>query len=92
MQIDYSYTFPVGERWRHQYGPNATEIIEHVFLAFLDSREEPKIDPREHDGWAWCPFEEALRKLRWPGNIEALKRCEEVLKARQGLPRRVDSS
>ena len=63
VQIDYSYAFPVEERWQHQYGPNVTEITEHVFLAFLDSREEPKIDPREHDGWAWCPFEEALLVL-----------------------------
>ena len=58
-----------------------TEITEHVFLAFLDLRGEPKIDPREHNGWAWCSFEEALEKLRWPGNIEALKCCEEGVRA-----------
>lgn len=70
------------DRWRNLYGPNVTEITEYVFLAFLDASVEPKIDSREHDGWAWCSFEEALRKLRWPGNLEALKRCEEVLSKR----------
>jgi len=82
VKIDYSYTFPVEERWRSQYEPDVMEITEHVFLAILDSGAEPKIDPKEHDRWAWCSFEEALRKLRWPGNIEALKRCDEVLRAR----------
>jgi len=82
VQIDYSYMFPVADRWRNQYGPDATEITEHVFLAILDSGAEPKIDPREHDRWEWCSFEEALGKLSWPGNIEALKRCEEVARAK----------
>ncbi len=82
VKIDYSYKFPIAASWRHHYASNATEITEHVFLAILDSREEPKIDPREHDRWAWCSFEEALGKLRWPGNLEALRRCEEVVRGK----------
>jgi dATP pyrophosphohydrolase len=82
MKVDYSYSFPVADPWRHHYASNVTEITEHVFLAFLASSREPKIDLKEHDRWAWCSFEEALGKLRWPGNLEALKRCEEVVRAK----------
>jgi dATP pyrophosphohydrolase len=82
MKIDYSYSFPIAEEWKDDYAPSVEEITEHVFLAFLDSSAEPKIDSREHDRWVWCSFEEALKKLRWPGNVEALKRCEEVVRAK----------
>ncbi len=83
VRIDYSYTFPMEDQWQRKYSPDVREIVEHVFLAFLNAgASEPKSDPREHDRWAWCPFEEALKKLRWPGNIEALKRCERIVRAK----------
>jgi len=82
VKIDYCYTFSLEDRWRHLYPSSVAEITEHVFLAFIHTNAEPKIDPKEHDRWTWCSFEEALRKLRWPGNIEALRRCEEVVKAK----------
>jgi dATP pyrophosphohydrolase len=80
-RIDYSYSFPIADKWRHEYAPDVKEIMEHVFIAFLspEATSEPQIDPREHDRWAWCRFAEALKRLTWPENIDALKRCEDVL-------------
>jgi 8-oxo-dGTP pyrophosphatase MutT (NUDIX family) len=80
-QIDYSYSFPVEEEWRHLYAVGVEEVVEHVFLALVDGQQEPTIT-REHDQWQWCSFHQALGLLTWPGNIEALKRCERFVKAR----------
>ena len=80
-QIDYSYSFPVEEEWRHLYAVGVEEVVEHVFLALVDGQQEPTIT-WEHDNWQWCSFRQALGILTWPGNIEALKRCERFVKAR----------
>jgi dihydroneopterin triphosphate diphosphatase len=75
IALDYSYTFPVAERWRELYAADVTEIREHVFIAELTGTTQPTIDPREHDDWRWCSFEEAVRLLSWPENICALRRA-----------------
>jgi hypothetical protein len=50
-----------------------------VFLALLDAKVDPTLDPAEHDAWDWFTYEDALTWLRWPENIEALRRCEALL-------------
>lgn len=80
-QIDYSYSFPVEEQWRHLYAAGVEEIVEYVFIALADGQQEPTLT-WEHDQWQWCSFHQALGLLAWPGNIEALKRCERLVKAR----------
>lgn len=80
-KIDYSYSFSVDDAWRHLYTPDVKEITEYVFIAYVDEGK-PTIDPREHDEWRWCRFEEALELLKWPGNIEALKQCDHLLRVR----------
>ena len=81
-QIDYAYSFPMKDEWRDIYGPDVEEIVEHVFVAFIDGYQEPKIS-REHDRWQWCCVDQALELLTYPGNIEALRRCDSFVKARQ---------
>ncbi len=78
--IDYSYSFPVEDKWRYLYPAGVEKITEYVFIAHVDGRREPEIDPVEHDGWKWCRFSDALELLNWPGNIEALKRCNSVVR------------
>jgi 8-oxo-dGTP pyrophosphatase MutT (NUDIX family) len=80
-QIDYSYSFPVEEEWRDLYAAGVEEIVEYVFIALVDGQQEPALT-REHDQWQWCGYDQALGLLTWPGNIEALKRCERLMKAR----------
>lgn len=80
QKIDYTYSFPVGEKWRHLYAEGVEEIAEYVFVAQVDGQQTPTPDAREHDQWQWCSLEAALERLTWPGNIEALKQCDNFLK------------
>ncbi len=75
--IEYSYRFPVSDEWRHLYHPNVKEVVEHVFLAETGSGD-PRLSP-EHDIWRWCRLEEAATLLKYPHNLEALRRCASFL-------------
>ena len=79
QKIDFSYSYPVGEKWRHLYAEGVEEITEYVFVAHVEGEQAPTPDAREHDQWQWCSYEQALQRLTWPDNIEALKRCEGLL-------------
>lgn len=76
--IDYSYSFPVEDRFRYLYPSGTDSITEHVFMARITDEKEPELS-EEHDQYRWCKFDEALRLLHWPENIEALKKCNGVL-------------
>ena len=77
-QIGFSYSFPIRDEWRKQYGPGPKEVVEYVFVAFVNGQQKPKLS--EHDEWQWCTIDQALKLLLYPGNIEALRRCGEYLK------------
>jgi len=76
--IDYSYTFPVDPKWRNSYRSIVDEIVEHVFVAKVQ-RAPPRLS-FEHDAWKWCSLDEAVNLLRYPENIEALRKCHDALK------------
>jgi dATP pyrophosphohydrolase len=82
-KIDYTYSYPVEDRWRYLYAAGVETIHEHVFVAQVDGQAMPSIDPEEHDQWEWCDLNRALGLLTWPGNIEALKRCDDFLSERE---------
>jgi 8-oxo-dGTP pyrophosphatase MutT (NUDIX family) len=86
VPVDYHYTISRTKRAAVRSAPEDL-ITEHVFLALLDARVDPRIDPSEHDAWGWYAFEDALTWLHWRENIEALRRCEALLTDRQP-PRR----
>jgi 8-oxo-dGTP pyrophosphatase MutT (NUDIX family) len=81
-KIDYSFSYPVAEKWRHLYTEGTKEITEYVFLAQVDDQRVPILDAREHDQWKWCDVEDARSLLIWPGNVEALKHCDTFLRSR----------
>lgn len=83
VDLAYSYTFPVADKWRDLYAAGVKEIREYVFLAEVPGDADPGIDPREHDMWRWSAFEEALALLRWPDNRNALRRAHVWLRDRQ---------
>ena len=74
-QIDYCYTLSMQDEWRELYAAGVEEIVEYVFLALVDTHQEPTLS-WEHDAWQWCSLDEALELLTYPGNIEALKSCD----------------
>jgi 8-oxo-dGTP pyrophosphatase MutT (NUDIX family) len=78
VSVDYSYTFPAKKRAGPKSSP-PERVTEHVFLALLAAKVDPTIDPSEHDAWDWFTYEDALTWLRWPANIEALRRCEALI-------------
>ena len=80
-QLQYSYSFPIQEEWRKLYSPPVEEIVEHVFVAFVEGLGEPTLS-MEHDMWQWCTLDKALRLLTYPGNIQALERCADYLNSR----------
>jgi lipoate synthase len=47
---------------------------EVVFRAPLDAHLPVRIDPREHDDWGWFTLAEAMEKIRWTDDREALDR------------------
>ena len=78
-KINFSYSFPVADEWRHLYDLNVKKITEYVFVAYIDAQKEPVLDGTEHDECRWCSVEEALQLLHWPENKEALMKCHEVV-------------
>jgi dATP pyrophosphohydrolase len=93
-RMDYCYSFPVEDRWRHAYAPDVQEIVEYVFLAGVDENAEPVLS-WEHDAWRWCSFDEAAGLLTWPENVEALRRCEAFAENQLGRslrPRQLSAS
>ena len=71
-KIDFTYSFPVADTWRHLYA-GVKEITEYVYVALVDTKKEPVLDPGEHDQYAWCTFHKALHLLTWPNNKKALR-------------------
>lgn len=46
---------------------------EVVFHAQLDASLPIRIDPLEHDGWRWLSISDALEKIKWTDDREALE-------------------
>jgi lipoyl(octanoyl) transferase len=84
LAVDYHYTFPL--RMRRARRSQLHLMTESAFLALLSAKVDPTIDAAEHDAWAWFSYEEALMWLRWPGNIEALRRCETIINSAAPAP------
>lgn len=80
QKVDYTYSFPIADKWRPLYTEEVEEITEHVFVAHVDGQQDPIIDPNEHDTWEWCVLNRALELLTWPENVEALRRCHNFLR------------
>lgn len=80
-RVDYTFSLPMEDQWRHLYAGGVEEIVEMVFLAIIDERHDPTLSS-EHDRWRWCCLEKALGLLSYAGNIESLKACSRFLQAR----------
>ena len=80
-KTDFTYSFPVKNKWRHLFAPDVETITAYYFVAYVEDLVEPKLS-REHEEYKWCQFNEALALLQWPERPEykeALKECHRVL-------------
>jgi len=84
-KIDFTYSFPLEERWRFLFAPGVKTILEHVFIARVADGADPRLSA-EHDAFKWCRFDEALSLLEQPDRPEyrkAIMLCDEAV--RRGL-------
>jgi dATP pyrophosphohydrolase len=84
-------TFEIPPLWRARYAPGVTRN-EEVCFALRARRVEPRIDPAEHDAFAWVSFEDAMEMFYWESNRRALAALDRLSeRARESIPRPADS-
>ena len=64
-------TFEIAPQWREKYAPGVTHNEEVCFA--LRVREcEVRVDPVEHDAFAWETYERTMQMIYWDSNKRAL--------------------
>lgn len=61
------------EEWRWRYPPGITHNTEHVFGLELPHTVPVTVSPREHLGYIWLPWREAVDKVFSPSNAQAIR-------------------
>lgn len=69
--------YEIYPHWRHRYQPGVTENTEHVFGLRLPARAEVRLEPREHLGSRWLPWQEAADEVFSPSNRAAILQLAE---------------
>ncbi|MGE3319025.1 MAG: dihydroneopterin triphosphate diphosphatase [Candidatus Berkiella sp.] len=64
--------FEIYPQWRHRYGANVTQNLEHVF-SFVIPQEIPITLSHEHLAYRWLAKEEALKVASSSSNQTAIK-------------------
>ena len=80
--IGYSFSFPVRVHKDEQswYAPGQETIDNTVYAAEVIGRRPILLSP-EHQAYGWFTYEEALEKLHWPEEREALLRLHPLIQA-----------
>jgi dATP pyrophosphohydrolase len=81
--IGYAFSFPLRlpkdqESW---YAPGQATIANTVFAAEVIGERPVMLSP-EHVAYGWFSFDEALHKLHWAEEKEALQRLHPMVRAR----------
>jgi dihydroneopterin triphosphate diphosphatase len=75
IDLSLSNTFEIAPQWRTRYAPGVTHNEEVCFALKVD-KCEVRVDPVEHDEYAWADYEKAIEMLYW----DSSKRAFEALK------------
>ncbi|MHA1198314.1 MAG: NUDIX hydrolase [Candidatus Heimdallarchaeaceae archaeon] len=56
-----------GEIWEGHYDGDSYIKLndEMIFVARVEEKKDPIIDPKEHTDWIWCEYERAYELIRW---------------------------
>lgn len=65
-------TYAIYPTWLHRYAPGVTYNTEHVFGLQVPSGTPVKLNPREHVGYQWLPYQAAADKCFSSSNAEAV--------------------
>lgn len=74
LPLDLTQSFLIESQFLASRYPAPIIASEVVFHAALDSSRPIRIDPLEHDDWGWFPLDEALAKIRWTDDRDALEK------------------
>jgi lipoyl(octanoyl) transferase len=74
LPLDLTQSFLIESQYLATRYPSPIIASEVVFHAHLDARLPIRIDPLEHDDWGWFSLAEALEKIRWTDDREALEK------------------
>jgi lipoyl(octanoyl) transferase len=72
--LDLTQSFLIESQYLAARYPSPIIASEAVFHAPLDAHLPVRIDTREHDDWGWFTLAEAMEKIRWTDDREALDR------------------
>ena len=72
--LDLTQSFLIESQYLESRYPAPIIASEVVFHAQLDSRLPIRIDPLEHDRWGWFSRVEALQRIKWTDDREALEK------------------
>jgi len=64
--------YDIYPRWLHRYAPGVTRNTEHVFGLCVPEGTPVTLDPREHSGYRWLPWQAAADACFSPSNAEAI--------------------
>lgn len=71
--------FEIAPRWRDKYAPGVTRN-EEVCFALKTKQREVRLDPTEHEAYAWEPYEQAMKLTYWESSKRALGAVETTAK------------
>lgn len=77
--VDFSYSFPIQDVWKHRYPAGSKYITEKVFAGIVDLNVNVRLS-REHSEWAFFSCEKAFGYLEFDQSRQALKRCIDYYK------------
>lgn len=66
--------YEIFPRWRARYAPGVLRNTEHVFGLTVLAGTSVRLNPREHQAYAWMPWQEAAARCFSPSNAEAIRR------------------
>jgi dihydroneopterin triphosphate diphosphatase len=64
-------TFEIAPQWRAKYAPGVMQN-EEVCFALLVEEREVRLDPLEHDAYAWESYDRAIEMVYWESTRRAV--------------------
>jgi 8-oxo-dGTP pyrophosphatase MutT (NUDIX family) len=82
MAIGYAFSFPINLRENQEswYAPGVTTIVNTVYAGEVVSARPISLC-KEHIAYGWFPYTDALCRLHWPEEREALSRLHPMIAA-----------
>ena len=64
--------YEIWAQWQSRYAPGVTHNVEHVYGFTVPAEVAVTLDPEEHTGQVWLPWQDAMEKTFSPTNRDAI--------------------